>query len=651
MKNLIQKKWADPLLLLVIAIFAYGLFIPKLGLFGDDWPHLWVLHTYGLNGLNQLVAWDRPFSFWVYWLIAPLAGDHIWAYHVYLLLLRWICAVLFYYLIESLFSDSKPLPLWAAAFFLLYPGFRQEPQPLEFTLHFTALGFMLFSFLSMIKAYEDPKKIWIYQGIGTIAALSIFSVEYFIGLELLRPVFLLALEYNRKANWKQAIKRTVLLWFPYAAVLGGYAFWRVFVFKFPTYKPTFLNQIGTNPMEAMTGLGQVLVEEVRAAILGAWRQIISLPLDSKPGIAYIILVLSSAIMIFLWLKSGNSQAGKTTPMITLIIGVLAISFAGIPFWITGIPVQLDFPWDRSTLPFMVGASLLLCGGLLLFKPLYRNAIASLIIALTIGMHYQSTVIYQVEWQKLSQFFWQLTWRAPSLKPGTVVISDAIPLFYYGDNNLTPVLNWTYSAGNTSTDIPYNFFDMGERLGTNLPELKPDLPITHGYRFVTFKSDSNSLLPVFYKVGSCLKVIDRQTAQLPGIPKRLKTTAQFSYPEKQILGSPDSKPALFIPEPSHGWCYFYQKAQLANQLGDWKTANRLYEELTQAGIKPEDLSEWMPFIQSSAMAGSIDQAVNLTNQSTQLEGVKPAVCALWKDVEKRKPDDLQIKEAIQQIGCD
>jgi hypothetical protein len=651
MKNLIKKKWADSLLLLVIAVFAYGLFIPKLGLFGDDWPHLWVLHTYGLNGLNQLVAWDRPFSFWVYWLIAPLAGDHIWAYHVYLLFLRWICAVLFYYLIEGIIPDSKPLPLWAAFFFLLYPGFRQEPQPLEFTLHFTALAFTLGSFLCMIKAYKDSKKVWLYQGIGTLTALSIFSVEYFIGLELLRPVILLVLEYYRKANWKQAIKRAFLFWLPYATVLCVYAFWRVFVFKFPTYKPTFLNQIGTNPLEAVTGLGQVLVEEVRAAILGAWRQIISLPIDHKPGMVYLILVLVSAALIFFWLKIGNTRADKSTPMIPLIIGILAVAFAGIPFWITGIPVQLDFPWDRSTLPFMVGASLLLCGGLLLFKPAFRNVIAAIIIALTIGMHYQNTVIYQVEWQKLSQFFWQLAWRAPSLKPGTVVISDAIPLFYYGDNNLTPVLNWTYSAGNTSTDIPYNFFDMGERLGTNLPELKPDLTIKHGYRFVTFTSDSNSLLPVFYKEGSCLKVVDRQTAKLPDIPKRLKAAAQFSNSDKQIFSNPESKPATFIPEPSHGWCYFYQKAQLADQLDDWATANKLYEELSHDGLKPEDMAEWMPFIQASSMSGSIEQAINLTNESFQQEGIKPAICGLWKDVMNRKPDDLKIKEAIQQIGCD
>ncbi|HEX7556712.1 MAG TPA: hypothetical protein VF338_08815, partial [Leptolinea sp.] len=136
----------EPALLFIIAILAYGLFIPTLGLFGDDWPHLWVLHTFGISGLNELVAWDRPFSAWVYWIIAPLAGDHIWAYHIYLLLLRWICAYIFYHLIIDILPDSHPLPFWVASFFLLYPGFRQQPQPLEFILHFTALALLLVSF-------------------------------------------------------------------------------------------------------------------------------------------------------------------------------------------------------------------------------------------------------------------------------------------------------------------------------------------------------------------------------------------------------------------------------------------------------------------------------------------------------------------------
>lgn len=197
MHSINLKRWIDPSLLLLIAIFAFGLYIPQLGLFGDDWPHLWVLHMFGLEGLNHLVAWDRPFSAWVYALIAPIAGENIWAYHVYLLFLRWFCAVIFYYLLDRLFPDTKPFPFWTAALFLVYPGFRQQPQPLEFILHFTALAFLLASFWFMVKAIQDPSKAIMFHSIGVLMDLSIFSIEYFIGLELIRP-FLLWISLENK---------------------------------------------------------------------------------------------------------------------------------------------------------------------------------------------------------------------------------------------------------------------------------------------------------------------------------------------------------------------------------------------------------------------------------------------------------------------
>jgi hypothetical protein len=651
MKSLLSRNRVEPLLLFLFAVLAYGLFIPKLGLFGDDWPHLWVFHMFGLDGLNQLVAWDRPFSSWVYWIIAPLAGENIWAYHLYLLILRWICALIFYYLVIELFPESHPLPFWAAAFFLLYPGFRQQPQPIEFILHFTALGLMLASFWLMIQAYKNQKKAWLYQIIGSIAALCIFSVEYFIGLELLRPIILWFIIRRSTADNRTAIRKVLMIWLPYIAILSFYAYWRVFVFKFPTYKPTFLNQMGSNPLNAIAGLGQILAEEIRAAILGAWRQMISLPLLQKPSWEYFILIGLVFFGAYFWLRKNKKSAEGTSPLNPLLIGCIAIFLAGIPFWITGIPVQLDFPWDRSTMPFMLGTSLLTAGGLLLFRPQIRNILASILIALSIGMHYQNTLLYQKEWAKLDQFFWQLTWRAPSLKPGTVVISDAIPLFYYGDNNLTPVLNWTYAPAANSINIPYNFFDMGERLGKNLPDLKPDLPISHGYRFVNFESTSNALLPVFYKEGNCLRVVDEQTALLSSIPKRLRAVAEFSRPENLILTTPPSIPPAFIPEPAHGWCYYYQKAELAIQLSDWQSAIQYYRTVSDRNLSPADKTEWLPFIEGMIQTGGYPEAVKLSNIALEQEGAKPVICGLWNKMANEKPSQQDIGTSLGQIGCE
>jgi hypothetical protein len=367
-------------------------------------------------------------------------------------------------------------------------------------------------------------------------------------------------------------------------------------------------------------------------------------------LVYIGLIILVTVGIFFWLKKNKKSAETTSPLIPLLVGSISILFAGIPFWITGIPVQLEFPWDRSTLPFMVGASLLIAGSLLLFKPIFRNILASLLIALTIGMHYQNTVLYQAEWQKLNQFFWQLSWRAPSLEPGTIVISDKIPLFYYGDNNLTPVLNWTYSPDGKSRDLAYNFFDMGERLGKNLPDLKPDLPVSHGYRFVNFESTSSALLPVFYKEGSCLRIVDEQTSQISSIPKRLRAAAEFSKPENRILTDPQSKPPEFMPEPDHNWCYYYQKAELAAQQSDWNGVNRLYDQVNEKSLLPTDKTEWLPFIEAMAKTNKFDKAIDLTRSSLEQDGARSAVCGLWNRMSMDSSLEKGVSNNIGQSGC-
>ncbi len=238
-----------------------------------------------------------------------------------------------------------------------------------------------------------------------------------------------------------------------------------------------------------------------------------------------------------------------------------------------------------------------------------------------------------------------------MKPGTIVISDAIPLFYYGDNNLTPVLNWTYSPEQTSTELSYNFFDMGERLGTNLPELEPGLPVDHGYRFVTFKSNSSNLLPVFYKEGSCLKVIDQNNARIPFIPKRLKEAAVFSKPDERITREGEAVPPEFIPEPDHEWCYYYQKAELAAQSDNWTCVIDLYSEVLRTGYEPSDSNEWMPFIKAFTETGDFVNAIATSKRSLEQEDAKPAVCGVWSDVLTKKPTDDQIVKAIQSLGCE
>jgi hypothetical protein len=66
--------------------------------------------------------------------------------------------------------------------------------------------------------------------------------------------------------------------------------------------------------------------------------------------------------------------------------------------------------------------------------------------------------------------------------------------------------------------------------------------------------------------------------------------------------PELPPVLFGAEPAHGWCYYYERAELARQAGDWQAVAALYAEAEQLALQPGDRIEWMPFLQAYAALG-------------------------------------------------
>ena len=103
----------------------------------------------------------------------------------------------------------------------------------------------------------------------------------------------------------------------------------------------------------------------------------------------------------------------------LAVGGLALLLAGWPFWLTDVPFSLQFAFDRFTLPFMLGVSLLL-GGLACLLPVGRWLRAVLLaglVALAVGMQIGAGYSFVQDWTAQKSLFWQLTWRVPSLRRG------------------------------------------------------------------------------------------------------------------------------------------------------------------------------------------------------------------------------------------
>lgn len=646
-----------PLALFGLVTLAYGLFIPWLGLYGDDWPYLWVNHVFGPAGYIDFVAWDRPFSAWIYLLSTPVLGETVWAYHLFLALLRWVCAVLVWWLMGLVWPERKSLAVWTAALFTIYPGFRQQPIPLEFMLHFSTLALFLLSLGTMLLAVRRPRRRLVYTLVSVLSAAAMFGLEYFIGLELLRPVFLWIVLAEMGLPPRRRPLQVLLHWLPNLAVLAAFVVWRVFIFEFPTYQPAFLSTLTTSPLQSLYQLALRVIGDLRAVTFGAWRQVFSFPHEPRLLAIYALVLLAGAALTALVLR--RVERGAAAPLkenwipMPLLLGVFALLVAGWPYWLTDLPVSLSFPWDRGTLAFMLGATWLVAGVIEMFQPRFRIWILALLVGLGIGFQMQNAASYRVESQKLRTFFWELSWRVPGLKPGAILLSEQIPLNYYGDNGLTPPLNWTYAPAQDSERQVYNFFDLDERLDTPaLPALEKGLTVQRAYRSFSFSGSSSDILIVYYRPDRCLQVLGPHDSLLPDLPRRLGEGLSLSNLDViETRAAPGAQPpaGLIGPEPEHGWCYYYQRAGLAVQQGDWPAVVELGSQAAAQGLEPLDSGEWIPFIEGNARAGEWEAAAELTARASKNGALKPALCAAWQRIQADAPG-AEVTQILDRMKC-
>ena len=78
-------------------------------------------------------------------------------------------------------------------------------------------------------------------------------------------------------------------------------------------------------------------------------------------------------------------------------------------------------------------------------------------------------------------------------------------------------------------------------------------------------------------------------------------------------SPIPPASIFGTEPEHGWCYYYQKASLARQNGDWEEVSNIYDQVRELGLETSDKSEMIPFFEALVNLGRYEDAKSLYNK--------------------------------------
>ena len=90
---------------------------------------------------------------------------------------------------------------------------------------------------------------------------------------------------------------------------------------------------------------------------------------------------------------------------------------------------------------------------------------------------------------------------------------------------------------------------------------------------------------------------------------------------------------FLSEPEHSWCYYFAKAELARQQGDWEQVIDLMETARSLGYQPEDPFEWLTYIEAQALTGNMEGAKRISEAAFEQENrIRRGLCELWKRIQ-------------------
>ncbi len=634
-----MKKFLHPALALFLtAVIAYGILAPQLGFYWDDLPMSWIRYELGPAAMTRYFSTNRPVWGLLYQLTTRLLPQNPAYWQVFALLWRWLGAVVVWAIARHLWKDKPRFALSVAFLFLLYPGFNQQWGSYLYSHFFIVIFFYLYSLYLSLRRKTVPALVF--------SALNLWMMEYFFPLEFARIGFIWTSLREEYPNPRDRVKPSLKLWTPYLILFFLAVLSRLFIFNNQVYGIGLGAKLKTAPLATLLALAQDFLISLWTVLVAAWIQIVKAIDPSVHGTRTIVLyilvsLIVFAIALYFLLTQRRDAAERRGTYYAIGLGLFLLPFAGAPFWLTGLTISLAHPASRFTLPFMLAVSLIVAGLIEFIPARFRYFLLAAIIGLSAGCQFLWSTDYLRNWQSQKNLFWQMSWRAPGLKPNTMVLMNE-KLDFYADNSLSAPLNWIYDPNASADKIGYVLFYPTNRLGESLPALQPDLPIQYDYIAGRFNGNTSQAVAFYYDPPDCLRLLepDLDSDNRFLLDDSLMRQAASLSNRDQILASPGAvMPKVYGPEPEHGWCYYFQKADLARQLGDWETVTRLGDETSKLNDYPNNPVERFVFIEGYAHTGRWDRALKLSRESYKVskEYVGPLLCKLWDRIETETAD--------------
>ena len=199
-----------PLALLLVGLLSYGLLIPWLGFYWDDWHFIWISQRLGSAGLARYFMTNRPYWGMIYQFTTSLLGSVPWHWQVFGLFWRLASAVSLWWLLRLVWRKTPEAAAWVSILFLVYPGFDQQPIAITYGHFFLVLTAFFLSLCFMVLAIRHPRWYWLYTALGLLFSfVNLLTLEYFFLLDLLRPLLLWVLLADTLPQKRTRLKRSL----------------------------------------------------------------------------------------------------------------------------------------------------------------------------------------------------------------------------------------------------------------------------------------------------------------------------------------------------------------------------------------------------------------------------------------------------------
>jgi hypothetical protein len=672
MKMNLSFERSVPLLFLLVTLAAYGLLLPFTGFYWDDWPFAWMAKFLGPQEFIPAFAGVRPFLGPIFFVTTSLIPPVPLYWQVFALLIRLIAALSAWFALTQIWPRHPRQTLITSLLFLVFPGYSQHwvaythinQEWIPFIFYLLSFGFSARALrqpaalggtsrqASEVEAQPSKRppttiKYTILASLFLIAG--VFPTEYFVSLEPLRFLFIWVIVSEQvqgfTPRWIQTLKR----WWPYLLIWLANGAWLAYFYTVGGYA-SYEVEVVNEPLTA-AHLLSTLGDAIWKAGFYIWVQILVLAaraLTTPTALATLVLIILSFLLIFLYLKSlGLAQSEvRSFAIPAIFIGLAGIVLGRIPSFAAGLPLTLQSSFDRFMISMMLGGSLFIAGivELLIRNHQIKTYAFALLIALGIGGQFFNANIFRRDWAKQQEIYWQLAWRIPAMKPGTALLTHQLPIDYETDLSFTAPLNWMYapeyqpsSPVDQQSDLPYALLYTEKRLGgSSLPSLEKDTNISLPIRRVSFHGSTSNVLVIYMPQNGCLRVLDPgRSDQITygGQSRFLVDAIPLSDLSNILVEGNRTTQISFLAEPDHTWCYYFAKAELARQGGDWEQVIVLMDKAKSLGYEPEDPFEWFTYIEAQALTGNMEAAQELSmNLFRQENKTRKGLCELWKRVE-------------------